>query len=84
MLGKLIRYDGRLQMKFFGGLYAIMGVVALISAILKGAAEYFDHLVVVRYAYQMAWFFLPDHSSSAGAWKYYLCDLCLSEKSVKG
>ena len=50
MLGKLIRYDGRLQMKFFGGLYAIMGVVALISAILKGAAEYFDHLVVVRYA----------------------------------
>lgn len=57
MLGKLIRYDGRLQMKFFGGLYAIMGVVALISAILKGAAEYFDHLVVVRYAYQMAWFF---------------------------
>lgn len=57
MLGKLIRYDGRLQMKFFGGLYAVMGVVALISAILKGAAEYFDRLVIVRYAWQMAWFF---------------------------
>lgn len=57
MLGKLIRYDVRLQMKFFGGLYAVMGVVALISAILKGAAEYFERLVIMRYAYQMAWFF---------------------------
>lgn len=57
MLGKLIRYDVRLQMKFFGGLYAVMGVVALISAILKGAEEYFERLVIMRYAYQMAWFF---------------------------
>lgn len=57
MLGKLIHYDGRLQMKFFGGLYGVMGVVALLSAILKGAAEYFDQLVIVRYAWQMAWFF---------------------------
>lgn len=27
MLGKLIGYDNRIQSKFFGGVYAVMGVL---------------------------------------------------------
>ena len=35
MLGKLIRYDSKIQMKFYSGVYMVMGVVALLAAILK-------------------------------------------------
>ena len=55
MLGKLIGYDNRIQSKFFGGVYAVMGVLAGIAAVLKALNEHFNHVIVLQYAYQIAW-----------------------------
>ena len=46
MLGKLIGYDNRIQSKFFGGVYAVMGVLAGIAAVLKALNEHFNHVIV--------------------------------------
>ena len=50
MLGKLIGYDNRIQSKFFGGVYAVMGVLAGIAAVLKALNEHFNHVIVLQYA----------------------------------
>lgn len=55
MLRKLIGYDNRIQSKFFGGVYAVMGVLAGIAAVLKALNEHFNHVIVLQYAYQIAW-----------------------------
>lgn len=55
MLGKLIGYDNRIQRKFFGGVYAVMGVLAGIAAVLKALNEHFSQAIVLQYAYQIAW-----------------------------
>ena len=69
MLGKLIGYDNRIQSKFFGGVYAVMGVLAGIAAVLKALNEHFNHVIVLQYAYQIA----------CDRWKHHLCDRVVPE-----
>lgn len=57
MLGKLIRYDSKIQMKFYSGVYMVMGVVALLAAILKALQRKFEYALVFQYGYQVTWLF---------------------------
>jgi len=48
MLGKLIRYDLKVQAKPVAGLYAVAGLIAVISAIFRGINNHFGKVVLFQ------------------------------------
>lgn len=79
MLGKLIGYDNRIQSKFFGGVYAVMGVLAGIAAVLKALNEHFNHVIVLQIRISDRMGDLPGGSHCCDRWKHHLCDRVVPE-----
>lgn len=50
MLGKLLKYDMKIQMKMLGVAYAVVGLVAVIAAIFELIGRNFSDVMVIRWA----------------------------------
>lgn len=57
MLGKLLRYDSRVQMRFFGMAYAVMGIMAVVAAAARALYEKLDSVPVFEYVHNITWLF---------------------------
>lgn len=55
MLKKLIGYDSKMQIKFLGGIYGVVLLIAAVSGILQGVKNHFPQVNIFQYISAMAW-----------------------------
>lgn len=57
MLGKLIRYDSKVQIKFLCGIYAVAGLISVFSGGFRALKNQFPKVAAFGLMNQMAWLF---------------------------
>lgn len=57
MLGKLIRYDSKVQIKFLCGIYAVAGLISVFSGAFRALKNQFPKVAAFGLMSEMAWMF---------------------------